>query len=197
MKRCGLCAFSSDDAAEFDQHMIAKHAWDKVRTRGTRSSWAARLFAAAGTAFIFMVFGVGFSGGGLSHGTLPEPINTVVAILTWVALLAVIVLLPAAVLAGLFSVVGSWVAPAPATPDVGALPETPRDGGVPRSEPAAVVTTPDRRGQRALVGLVALAIAAAYIWSETSANRSLEVMPFALVVLASSVVFTWLIFRTR
>ena len=178
--------------------MVAKHAWDKVVTHGSRSGWAIRLFAAAGTSFLLTIVGVTFSGGGLSRGILPEPMNTVVAVLTWVAFLSVVVLLPLAVLVGLLSIVRSWAAPAPATPDVGGLPEAPRDSRPTEGSSSAIdAHAADRRRQTALLFLVAVTIAAAYLWSETSANRSLEVMPFALIVLGSSVVFVWLIIRTK
>ena len=161
--------------------MVTRRAQGMTKTRSKgRSGWATRLFAGAGTAFLLLILGIAFSGGGLSRGTLPEPINTVAVVVTWIALLALVVLLPLAVLTGLFTLVGSWTAPAPAA-----------------SAEDDQLLGPRRRETRGLLALVALTIAAAYLWSETGANRSLEVMPFALVVLGSSLVFAWLVIRAK
>jgi hypothetical protein len=167
--------------------MVAKHAWDKVVTRRrSRSGWAIRLFAAAGTAFLVFIVGVSVSGGGLGRGTLSEPMNTVAVAITWAALLAFVVLLPLAALTGLVSVVGSWTAPASAAsseddqplgvPKTEIGPEgserqvTLRDRRRPDGEAStfgSVATTADRRRQtRALLALVALTIAAAYLWGD-------------------------------
>ncbi len=184
--------------------------------RRSRSGRAIRLFAAAGTSFLVAIIGIAFSGGGLSRGTLSEPLNGVAVAATWVALLAVVVLLPLAVLTGLVTIVRSWTAPDPAAAreddqprevpkrgigtDVSELQVVLRDRRLPDVDPSAVgplATKVDRRQMRAVFALIALTIAGAYLWSETAANPSLEVMPFAIVVLGSSLVFAWVIIRTK
>ena len=66
---------------------------------------ALKLFAGAGTSFLIGFLGVALSGGGLSRGTLPDPLNTMVAVVTWLALLAALPLLVAAGVTGIVSVV--------------------------------------------------------------------------------------------
>jgi hypothetical protein len=163
----------------------------------SRSSWAVRLFAAAGTAFLGFIVFLGLSGGGLSYGSLPEPINSVAVVFTWISMGAAVVLFPLAVLASVLAVVGSWVAPSNALPDVGE-PQVGLPVGTPPITAAPVTAAAERRRQtRASLALVAMTVAAAYLWSETTANRSLEVMPIALIVLGASIVLAWVIIRTK
>ncbi len=110
---------------------------------------------------------------------------------------AAVVLFPLAVLASVLAVVGSWVAPSNALPDVGE-PQVGLPVGTPPITAAPVTAAAERRRQtRASLALVAMTVAAAYLWSETTANRSLEVMPIALIVLGASIVLAWVIIRTK
>jgi hypothetical protein len=71
--------------------------------------WTIGLLATATTAFL--VFGVSLvlSGGGLSRGILPEPANTWVATLAWVALAVFPLALVGALVAAVASLIrGSW-----------------------------------------------------------------------------------------
>src|SRR6266513_5052914 len=65
---------------------------------------ALKLFAAAGTAFLLGIVGLGLSGGGLGHAVLPEPFNAIFVVVTLLAWLALVPLLVAACVAGVLAI---------------------------------------------------------------------------------------------
>lgn len=144
---------------------------------------ALRLFAAAGTAFLVLILGVAFTGGGLGRTTVSEPLNSVLVFATWIALIAVLPLLAAACIAAAVSIARSTSRPA-----------VRRNTGRRRANTRTMVETgsapgADRPRQTGvLVVLLILSVGGVFLFVRTSQQPSLDDMPLGIGLLALGVI---------
>jgi hypothetical protein len=155
---------------------------------------ALKLFAAAGSAFLLALLGLGLTGGGRGHGVLPEPINSVFVVVTWLLWLALLPLLIAACVAAVVAITTPCAPPSgteagwPADTFTGTtLVEAPALGGEPEQPRTR---TPQQSG--ILLALLVMTIGGVALFVRAGQRPAPDDVGMGLLLLGLGVV-AWLV----
>lgn len=170
MKRCAFCDFSSNGAAEFEQHMVVEHAWGKEVTPDQSSKRfvggrPGRWWRWFGIACLLFIVGLGKSGGGLGPSQVCEPLRGLLVAGTLLALLAAAILFVVAAVASTLRAAERYARPASGEGPEGAVPALRRGETLGKESSASGILGLLRRRWISPLGVATIGLAAAVLFA--------------------------------